>query len=58
MTPAKNESAIDDDAASVPTSRQRLATDAWTVLVDNRVRATIQPGTVVQSESLTHAVNS
>ncbi|WP_255964809.1 hypothetical protein, partial [Klebsiella pneumoniae] len=25
--------------------RQRLATDAWTVLVDNRVRATIQPGT-------------
>lgn len=49
MTPAKNESAIDDDSASVPTSRQRLATDAWTVLVDNRVRATIQPGTVVQS---------
>ncbi|WP_218798568.1 hypothetical protein, partial [Klebsiella quasipneumoniae] len=57
-TPAKNESAIDDDSASVPTSLQRLATDARTVAENNRDRATIRPAAVVQSESLTHTVNS
>jgi hypothetical protein len=37
---------------------QRLATDARTVAENNRDRATIQPAAVVQSESLTHTVNS
>ncbi len=37
---------------------QRLTTDARTVAENNRDRTTIQPGAVVQSESLTHTVNS
>ena len=54
----QNESAIDDDSASVPTSLSVWRQMQDLVAENNRDRATIQPAAVVQSESLTHTVNS